>query len=362
MIRLAMPLEGTITYLDPIRELITFAAEGQDDPVLLKSDGYPTYHLAAPVDDHFMRVTLVVRGEEWIPSVPKYLVLYQALGWTLPTIVHTPLLRDPKRRKLSKSGGDTSLHWFRAQGYLPEAIHNWITRLLWTHPEGKDVYPLEDFIQGIAPEALPKTGPVADLKLLEFLSGAYLRQQSASTLYEMTSQWLEWLLSQGDDALSIEVFEQQDHHPVVISARDLAAFQRAFTADRAFSERVLSLEPERYRKLGDIPVLTRWFYADLFVPPSAALLTRPIQGARDVADTLLRAYLHQCQASWLEGEWHQTTVGLAQQHGVKPGAVFMLLRVAVTGTERTPPLYPILQVLGADEVSHRLEAALRAVA
>ena len=362
VIRLAMPLDGTLTITDLIRGPIQFAADTQDDPVLLKSDGYPSYHLAAPVDDHFMRITLVVRGEEWIPSAPKYLVLYQALGWELPRMVHTPLLRDASKRKLSKRSGDTSLPWFRRQGYLPEAFCNWLTRIIWAHPMGKDVYPLSDFIQGITPQALPSTGPVADLKLLEFINGEYLRQLTAAELYDITCQWLIWLLAHTDDGVSVEVFEKQGRTAITISQHELVAFQRAFTANRALSKGILGLEPERYHKLGDILLYTRFFYPDLFVTPAEALLTKPFAGSRSAASAVLHAYLREYSAAWSEPEWHAAVADLATAHTVKPGAVFMLLRVAVTGSERTPPLYPILQLLGESEVHRRLAAALTILA
>src|SRR5947209_1278606 len=157
VVRLAMPLEGTIVYHDPVRGDIEFDAAEQDDQVLLKSDGFPTYHLAAMVDDHLMRVTTVVRGEEWISSTPKHLTLFRAMGWEPPVIVHTPLLRDAQGRKLSKRSGDTSVSWYRAQGYLPEGFRNFLTRLVWVHPDDQDVYPYEDFIEGMQVHDLPKT-------------------------------------------------------------------------------------------------------------------------------------------------------------------------------------------------------------
>src|SRR5579862_8882427 len=120
VIRLAMPLGAEIRIADSLRGDIVFAGDTIDDAVLLKSDGYPTYHLAVVVDDHFMRVTTAVRGEEWISSTPKHLILFRAFGWSMPRYIHTPLLRDAERKKLSKRRGDTSIDWFQSQGYLPQ--------------------------------------------------------------------------------------------------------------------------------------------------------------------------------------------------------------------------------------------------
>ena len=346
-------------FHDPARGSIEFDAAEQDDPVLLKTDGYPTYHLAAITDDHFMRVTTVVRGEEWIPSTPKHLVLYEAMGWEAPAIAHTPLLRDARRRKLGKRLGDTSISWFRAQGYPPAALRNFVTRLIWAHPDGEDVYPYEDFIGQIGPGALPKTGPVADLGLLDFICGEYLRGLGPPTLYRTMVGWLDWLLRGAQGGVAFEVAEKQGRARHPVTAGELAAFYRAFTADRGYTERVLSLEPERYRKLGDIVLQTSLYYPDLFAPPGRELLLKQAKGDAALATRALRDYLaaHD-QQSLAEDEWQRGVYDLAGGMGIKPGAAFMLLRAAITGAERTPPLHPIIRLLGEGEVRRRLEAAL----
>jgi glutamyl-tRNA synthetase len=357
-VRLAMPLEGTISFTDPARGTIEFSAADLEDPILLKSDGYPTYHLAALVDDHFMRVTTAVRGEEWISSTPKHLVLYRALGWTPPRIVHTPLLRDPQGRKLGKRWGDTSLFWFRTRGYLPDAVRNFITRIIWAHPEGKDVYPFDDFIAALDARALPRTGPVADLTLLDFICGEYVSRLDAQTLFETACEWLEWVLAQGDSAVEFDVAAKHERVTHEVSRDELSAFRRAFSADPPYSLRVLSLEPERYRKLGEIVVLTRFFYPELFSGPGQDQLRKPTHGDGAQATRLIRLYMARNKPLQPETSWQQSAYDLAQHAGVRPGDLFMLLRIALTGTERTPPLYQIITLLGEDEVERRLSAAL----
>jgi glutamyl-tRNA synthetase len=359
VVRLAMPLEGTIVYEDPVRGAIEFDAAEQDDPVILKSDGFPTYHLAAMADDHFMRVTTVVRGEEWISSTPKHLVLIEALGWKPSVIVHTPLLRDAQGRKLSKRSGDTSIGWYQAQGYLPEAFRNFLTRIIWVHPEGKDTYPYEDFIDGISPANLPKTGPIVNHDLLDFIGGEWLRTLSAPELYDATREWLRWLLEEyTPDGV---VFEEprkggRVEHPV--SREELEAFQRAFERDRAFAERVLSLEPERYHKLSDIVMQTGLYFADLFTPAPVELLTDPTRGDTALAVELLREFL-----SWFTGEeamedWERRMDAMWQSRDLKRAVPFMLLRIAVTGSKQTPPLFGVIEVLGPNEVRRRIDGAL----
>jgi glutamyl-tRNA synthetase len=359
VVRLAMPLDGVKVYQDPVRGPIEFELSEQDDPVILKSDGYPTYHLAAMVDDHFMRVTTVVRGEEWISSTPKHLVLIEALGWQAPRIVHTPILRDAQGRKLSKRSGDTSVSHYRSQGYLPEAFRNFLTRLVWVHPDDKDVYPYEDFIDGMRIEDLPKTGPFANPALLDFISGEWLRTLDASTLYDAVVDWLTWLLEYyTSEGIEIEVVRKQERVTVPVPREELEAFHRAFMADRSYSERVLSLEPERYHKLGDIVLDTPLYYEKLFQPASPEMLVEVAQHDWTLARELLTEY-----RDWFTGDeapdaWEARMDEMWQRRELKRGVPFMLVRVATTGSKRTPPLHAVIDVLGPEEVKRRLNQAL----
>ncbi|HEX6510054.1 MAG TPA: glutamate--tRNA ligase [Chloroflexota bacterium] len=363
VVRLAMPLEGTIVYHDPVRGPIEFDAAEQDDQVLLKSDGYPTYHLAAMTDDHLMRVTTVIRGEEWISSTPKHLVLLRDLGWEPPVIVHTPLLRDAQGRKLSKRSGDTSIGWYRAQGYLPEAFRNFLTRIIWVHPEGKDVYPYEDFIDGITPEELPKTGPIVNHDLLDFIGGEWLRTLDSAELYDATRDWLRWLLEEyTPDGVVFEEPRKGTRVERPVSRDELLAFQHAFERDRAYAERVLSLEPERYRKLGDIVLQTALYFPDLYTPAPIELLTDPTKGDRELAAELLREYLDWYTGDESDEEWERRMDAMWQARELKRAVPFMLLRIAITGSKQTPPLFGVTQVLGAAEVRRRIEAALSRLA
>ena len=359
VVRLAMPLDGVKVYHDPVRGPIEFELSEQDDPVILKSDGYPTYHLAAMVDDHLMRVTTVVRGEEWISSTPKHLVLIEALGWQPPRIVHTPILRDAQGRKLSKRSGDTSVSHYRSQGYPPEAFRNFLTRLVWVHPDDKDVYPYEDFIDGMRIEDLPKTGPFANPALLDFISGEWLRTYDASMLYDALLDWLTWILGYyTSEGLEIEVVRKQDRIPVPLSRSQLEAFYRTFMEDREYSERVLSLEPERYHKLGDIVLDTPLYFKELFEPASADMLIDVTQHDWVLARELLTEYRDWFRGDETTGQWEARMDEMWQRRQLKRGVPFMLVRVAITGSTRTPPLHAVIDVLGPEEVKRRLDQAL----
>ncbi|HEU5440051.1 MAG TPA: glutamate--tRNA ligase family protein, partial [Ktedonobacterales bacterium] len=305
-----------------------------------------------------MRVTTTVRGEEWISSTPKHIVLYEAFGWQMPPTIHTPLLRDAERRKLSKRTGDTAIAAFRTQGYLPEGFRNFLTRTIWTHPDGKDVYPWEEFVRFFSAAGLRSSAPVADMDLLDFINGQYLRALSPSELYETMRAWLEYLVELDQDVSF--ALSGKGERMVNVTPRELWAYVAAFTKDPDYSQRVLALEPERYKKLGDALVQTRLFFADLFTAPAAEALAKP---AGDTAQA--RALIETYVAESVPGEDHETwearVRALAERLGVKAGKAFMTLRIALTGAEQTPPLYDIVQVLGPDETRRRLDLALAAL-
>ena len=176
VVRLVTPDDGTTTFIDRLRGEISFANEEIRDPVILKSDGYPTYHLAVVVDDHLMGVTHVVRAEEWITSTPIHVLLYRAFGWELPEFVHMPILRNPDRTKLSKRKSDTSVDSYRRQGILPEALLNFLATLGWSMPDGREFFSLEEMTAAFDVGRVSLGEPVFDLKKLKFFNAKYLRE------------------------------------------------------------------------------------------------------------------------------------------------------------------------------------------
>src|SRR5690606_5902888 len=176
VVRLMTPDDGTTTVVDRLRGEITFANEEIRDPVILKSDGYPTYHLAVVVDDHLMGVSHVVRAEEWITSTPIHVLLYRAFGWQLPEFVHMPLLRNPDRTKLSKRKSDTSVDSYRRQGILPEALLNFLATLGWSMPDGREFFDLEEMTAAFDVDRVSLGEPVFDVKKLKFFNAKYIRE------------------------------------------------------------------------------------------------------------------------------------------------------------------------------------------
>jgi len=179
VIRLKIPDEPKILEFDDlIRGRVRYPLNQQDDQILLKSDGFPTYHLANVVDDHYMGVDTVIRGEEWLPSTPKHILLYQYLDWPIPRFAHLPLLLNPDRSKLSKRHGDVAVDDYRKGGYLPEALVNFVALLGWNPGDDREFFTLEELIQNFSLERVNKAGAVFDLDKLRWMNGKYIRELS----------------------------------------------------------------------------------------------------------------------------------------------------------------------------------------
>src|SRR5690606_8347935 len=197
VVRLATPDEGSTVFEDRLRGEISIANREVRDPVILKSDGYPTYHLANVVDDHLMGVTHVIRAEEWITSTPIHVLLYAAFGWASPQFIHMPLLRNPDRSKVSKRKLDTSVDSYHQQGILPEALLNFLATMGWSMPDGREFFALDDMVKSFDIDRVSLGGPVFDLKKLRFFNAKYLRE--ILPLEDVTARVEPLLLAGGYD-------------------------------------------------------------------------------------------------------------------------------------------------------------------
>lgn len=358
-IRMKIPENTTVKFNDLVRGVIAFESSTQDDAVILKSDGFPTYHLAVVVDDHFMRVTTTLRGEEWISSTPKHVLLYQYLGWTAPNFLHTVLLRDAQKRKLSKRSGDTSIQWFRYQGYLPEGYRNFISRVMWAHPQEKDIYSFDEFTNLMEPNQLPATGPVADFALLGFINGKYIADLGVDKFYDELVKYFDLLIARGT-GLTLEIYNGEQRDTIEYSADHIAKFSAAMRRDVTFTKRVFALEPERIRRLADVIDQYGFFFNDLYVPPAPELVAK-FAGGPDKAKTILRAYLDGFSMTESQEAWEARMRGIADSVGEKVRAVFMPTRLALTGLEKSPPVYDIALILGEAETKRRVEEVLKSL-
>jgi glutamyl-tRNA synthetase len=355
VVRFKMPKGEKITFHDEVRGDITFESDVLDDSVILKSDGVPTYHLAAMVDDHFMRVTIVIRGEEWISSAPKHILIYRAFGWTPPKFLHTVLLRNKERQKLGKRTGDTSLAWFRKQGIIPEALCNFLYRVMWAHPEGKDIYPLDEFAQKLDFSGLPTTGPVADFDLLSFINGKYLNALPPADLKRDFLAYLDWMIEHKFTATSTL---HQDEEGVETTVEETVKLRDALKADPAYADAVLAVAVQRATRFADLIFGCRFYFDYGYTPPAAEKLAKEADKTVTVKilTRILELFTKDEDAPQLEAFMKQT----AKELGLKDRAVFMTVRLAMTGEEKTPPHSEVAGILKLARVRERIGKVLAA--
>jgi glutamyl-tRNA synthetase len=330
VVRLKVPAEGETSFRDELRGEINFSHNNVDDQVLLKSDGFPTYHLANVVDDHLMKITDVIRAEEWISSTPKHVLLYKAFGWDLPRFWHMPLLRNIDKSKISKRKNPVSLIYYRQAGFLPAAMLNFLGLMCGGMPAGgkvneeKDstveIFDLDKMIREFVFERISLGGPVFDLIKLKWLNGEYLR------------------------ALSPEAFFEQ-LRTVVFSDATLRA--------------IAPLVQTRIETLGQFGDLADFFFRDDVIPAPEVFLPKkrtPEESLAFAAEQL--AVLETCEWSIEALDAALRTLGTAKEWSVKEN--FMLLRAILTGKTTSPPLLESLVVFGKARSLDRLRRFLEA--
>ena len=323
VIRLAMPTEGQIAVTDLLRGEVRFDAAQLDDQVLLKSDGYPTYHLANVVDDHLMEITHVIRAEEWLSSLPKHVRLYEAFGWAEPVFCHLPLLRNADRSKISKRKNPVSLNHYRRAGFLAEALLNYLALMGFAMPDERDEFTLSEFVAAFDPAAISLGGPVFDLARLTWLNGRWIRRLEVP---ELVRRLRADLLS--DAALGAAFELAHERVDTLEGFLEYATF--FFVGEVDYDEAAA-------RKL---------VLKERTPPQSAKLLRELLEG---VLDPLLE---------WRATELEEAVRGFADARELEAKHLFMGLRVAVTGRAATPPLFDTMAVLGKEICRRRLRRAI----
>jgi glutamyl-tRNA synthetase len=330
VIRFKVPLDGQTTFHDLIRGDITFENAELDDLVLLKSDGYPTYHLANIVDDHTMEISHVMRADEWLSSTPRHVLLYAAFGWTPPLYAHLPMILGPDKSKLSKRHGATALLDYREDGYLPEAIFNFLALLGWSLDDKTDVIGREDLVKHFSLERISRTAAVFDIKKLQWMNGFYIRQLDPAGLAER----------------ALPYFEKQLPSEV---KRPL---------DVGYVSQVVTLQQERAKTLCEFPQNSAFFFVEDVEYPVELLLKGEMSRER------ARKLLGMC-ASRLESmntfdvtSLESVLRSLAEEMSVKTGDLFGLLRVVVTGRTAAPPLFQTMAVVGKGRCLRRIKSAV----
>jgi glutamyl-tRNA synthetase len=320
VVRQAIPTEGTTTLQDLVMGTVVFKNATLDDHVLLKSDGYPTYHLAFAVDDHQSRVSHVIRGDGWLPSAPKHLLLFQALQWDPPAFAHLPLVLGPDKKPLAKRHGARDVLEYREAGYLPEAVVNFIAFLGWSPGTTEDILTIDELIARFAIDKIQPSPAMANLERLDWLNGQFIRRL-----------------------------------PVAELAKRIAPLMPGIAVESI--EPLIPLVQERLRTLNEAREMLRFFFQE----PEQVQLPQLVPKGRDAAGTTAALT---AAAAALRGlsDWTLETIepvlrSVADQCGWPARDLFMTLRVAITGRTVTPPLIESMGRLGKDRVLARLQRA-----
>jgi glutamyl-tRNA synthetase len=331
VIRFKTPLEGETTFYDLIHGSVTFKHDTLDDFILLKSDGYPTYHLANVVDDHLMAISHVLRADEWLSSTPRHVLLYQALSWQPPQLAHLPMILGPDRAKLSKRHGATTITEYQKQGYLPDALVNFLVLLGWSLDDRTELLSQEELIKHFSLERVGKTAAIFNKDKLEWMNGVYLRKLSLGEFVQQATPFLD---------------------------RDLPkSVERPL--DSNYVSQVLSLIQERAKTLVEVPQLASFFFLDELQYDTSLLLSGKLD-----AQSAAKAITIASQKLEEVTTWDATTLEgilrtLAAELNLGTGKFFGLLRVAVTGRTAAPPLFQTMAILGKEECLKRFNKALQ---
>jgi len=332
VVRLKVPEEGSTSFHDELLGDIERANRDiNPDPVLLKTDGFPTYHLANVIDDHLMEITHILRAQEWVPTVPIHVLLYRAFGWEPPAFCHLPMVMGADGQKLSKRHGSTSIRDFRREGYLPEAMINMISLLGWSYDDTREFFTLSELESLFSLEKLNKAPAVFEYKKLTWFNGAYIRKCDDADLERRVLPYLveEGLVSDPPD-------EEQ----------------------RAVLSGCIPLVRERLRVLSEAPDLVRFLFRGVGEYGAEDLVPKRLDGGQ-VAE-VLRAVLGLLQDfdGFTDEENEQRFRDLAGKMGIKLGDLLMPLRVALTGSRISLPLFESIRLVGADETTRRVGRAL----
>jgi glutamyl-tRNA synthetase len=320
-----------VEWDDAVRGHLHAAYATLDDFIIMKSDGFPTYNFANVVDDHDMDISHVLRGEEFIPSTPKHLVLYEALGFEPPVFAHLPVINGTDGKKLSKRTGDTNALDYRGKGYLPETLLNFLALLGWNDGTEQEIYSMEELAAKFELKDINSSPAVFDQKRLDWMSGQWIRERiSPDDLYERSKDfWPESAAKAGDD----------------------------------YKKQVLGLTRERLKYFAELPELTAFFFEDLPVDPE---LIGGNKQLKKLEKSRLKELLEQARAALKASDFDEEDLTgrlnkLLEDTGEKPAVLFSLIRIATTQAPASPALAGTLAVLGKERSLKRLDAQLAAL-
>ena len=327
VVRLNVQPNLTIKFDDLIREHVEFESNNVDDQVLIKSDGYPTYHLANVVDDHLMKITHVIRGEEWLSSTPKHVLLYDAFEWERPIFAHLPLLLNPDRSKLSKRQGDVAVEDYRDKGFLKEALINFVALLGWNAGDDKEFYYMDELINNFSLERVNKAGAVFDLQKLNWLNAEHLRKKSNDELLNFLK-----------DEIQKSKFKNQTYSDeflilIIEAMRERVSFVKEFIDTCTYFYEA----PTEYEQKS---VEKNW------KPETPQHLNK----LKDEFATLINP---------TKEDFENSLIKISEEINVGKGKLIHPLRLAVSGQSTGPGMFDLLYILGQDEVISRIDSAIK---
>jgi len=321
VIRLKVPLTGNCEYEDAIKGKIIYPWSEIDDQVLLKSDGFPTYHLANVVDDHLMKITHVIRGDEWMTSTPKHIYLYEAFGWTPPTFLHMPLLLGSDGRKLSKRRNPTSINYYKDSGYLPQALSNFLTLMGYSMPSDKEIYDLDEIIKEFDYKRIGVSGAFFDIKKLDWLNQHYLINRVKTE--ELWGEIKKW----------------------------------QFNDERM--EALMPLVHSRIKTFGEFIELCGFLFVNNLSLKKEDLPPKGL--SEEQAASLLQLILWELDRieDWKKGGIESASKRIVEITGLNlKKSVIPLLYMSITGKTQGPPLFASFEFLGKDRARARLLGAI----
>ncbi len=326
VVRLRLPRDRDIKFHDLVRGDITINTDDIDDQVLLKSDGYPTYHMAVVVDDHLMKITHIVRGEEWLPSTPKHVYLYEVFGWEKPTYVHLPTVLNKERKKLSKRHGDVSVDDFRQKGYLAEGLVNYLALVGWSPEDNEEILSMEDMIQKFSFERVSRTGGIFDKDKLDWVNSHYIREEPIERITDLAIPYLR------EAGLIDEDFEKEN---------------------RTWLEMLVDIVREGMHHMDEIVDRVRFMFDNQVKVEEDAIETLKSEGTPAILKALREELdqidkIDEAYAGSLMKKIQKTT-------GIKGKNLFMPTRVALSGSLHGPEFVKIIYLLDKQNILERID-------
>lgn len=323
VIRFLVPDGGDIEWDDTVFGKMSFTRDQVDDFVMMKADGYPTYNFANVVDDHLMEISHVIRGQEFLSSTPKHLLVYEAFGWDIPEMIHVPWILGKNKQKLSKRDGDVSVDDYRDKGILPEALNNYLALLGWNPKDDQDIFSSKEFIKKFELKDVQKSGAVFDMDKLEWMNGQYIRNLSTDELFEISQPFLG---DTGEDSEKLKA--------------------------------MIALEQPRLKTLSEIAEKISFFLTDKLEYDSSLLVWKKGK-PEDVPDSLNKVK----EKLSVLSDWNKESIESAirevvEESGRGVGDIFWPVRVALTGLDKSPGPHEVAEVLGREKTLNRLQKGI----